>query len=202
MHPQDLQLAKAVAQGDSSAFACFFDLYFPRLYRFLLRTCDADRILAEELTQAALVVALEALPKYRGEASLLTWLCTIARNELAREHRRLQRLQPPLEDTEMPGCDLPSSLSPGAPHEPMRTLAEAELSAGVHAVLDQLLPVHAECLELKYVLGFSVQEIAERLGRTEKAVEGLLSRARAEFRALFVLHRPEPDIEWSAADAQ
>jgi RNA polymerase sigma-70 factor (ECF subfamily) len=199
MHPQDLQLAKAVAHGDSHAFARFFDLYFPRLYRFLLRLCNGDAALAEELTQAALVIALEALPTYRGEASLLTWLCTIGRNEQARERRRLQRLQPPPESTEAEEEMLPSAELSRASEEPSQALAEAQLSARVHAVLDALSPVHAECLELKYVLGFSMQEIAHRLGRTEKAVEGLLSRARGEFRALFAMHRPEPDTDWSGA---
>lgn len=199
MHPQDLQLAKAVAHGDSRAFASFFDLYFPRLYRFLLRLCNGDAALAEELTQAALVIALEALPTYRGEASLLTWLCTIARNEHTRERRRLQRLQPSPETIEEEEQALASVDRLRPSDEPPHALAEAQQSARVHAVLDALSPVHAECLELKYVLGFSMQEIAHRLGRTEKAVEGLLSRARGEFRALFAMHQSEPDTDWSGA---
>lgn len=199
LHPNDLQLAKAVAKGDAQAFACFFDLYFPRLYRFLLRLCHGDAGLAEELTQAALVIALEALPTYRGEASLLSWLCTIGRNEQARERRRLQRLLPPQDEIEAVGDALLVADLTTASEEPPQALAEAQLSARVHAVLDALSPVHAECLELKYVLGFSMQEIARRLGRTEKAVEGLLSRARAEFRALFALHPTESDSDWSSA---
>lgn len=200
MHPQDLQLAKAVAQGDRVAFARFYDLYFPRLYRFLLRATGSDHGLAEELTQAALVIALEALPRYRGEASLLTWLCTIARHEYVREQRRQQRQQSPVADEEEADQVVQLPPSGSVPTEPMRSLAEANLCADVHGVLDQLSPVHAECLELKYMLGFSMQEIALRLGRTEKAVEGLLSRARAEFRAMFALRQPEGGLDWGTVD--
>jgi DNA-directed RNA polymerase specialized sigma24 family protein len=40
-------------------------------------------------------------------------------------------------------------------------------------------------LEWKYIDGLSVREMADRLGRTEKAVESVLFRARAAFRTLF-----------------
>ena len=40
-------------------------------------------------------------------------------------------------------------------------------------------------LEWKYADSLSVREIAERLGRTEKAIEAVLYRARASFRAAY-----------------
>jgi RNA polymerase sigma factor (sigma-70 family) len=41
-----------------------------------------------------------------------------------------------------------------------------------------------QVLEWKYLEELAVAEIAERLGRTEKAVEALLYRARRSFREL------------------
>lgn len=187
LHPHDLQLARDVHGGSRAAFCRFFDLYFPRLYRFLLRRTGGDTGVAEEITQATLVTAIEALHQYRGEASLLTWLCTIARNELTREQRRLGRtLEMPTTADDATVLDAAQALM-AQDDTPEQAMLQAQLRADVHAILDRLLPAHAECLELKYALGFSMQEIAQHLGRTEKAVEGLLSRARSEFRSLFAM---------------
>ena len=38
-------------------------------------------------------------------------------------------------------------------------------------------------MEWKYIDGLTVREIAEQLGRAEKAIEGILYRARTAFRA-------------------
>ena len=49
----------------------------------------------------------------------------------------------------------------------------------------QLVDEERLVLEWKYVDEMAVKEIAVRLGRTEKAVENLLYRARKSFRAAF-----------------
>jgi len=45
-----------------------------------------------------------------------------------------------------------------------------------------LPPVYGDLLEWKYVDGLSILELAERLGRSPKAIESLLTRAREAFR--------------------
>jgi RNA polymerase sigma-70 factor (ECF subfamily) len=49
-------------------------------------------------------------------------------------------------------------------------------------VLDFLPAHYGDALELKYVDGLTVAELAAHLGRTEKATESLLTRARDAFR--------------------
>ena len=58
----------------------------------------------------------------------------------------------------------------------------AETRAAVARVMVALEDEHRLVLEWKYVEGLSVRAMAQRLGRTEKAVEALMFRARAEFR--------------------
>jgi len=48
-----------------------------------------------------------------------------------------------------------------------------------------MLDVERVALEWKYLDGLSVQEIAARLARTEKAAEALLYRARRSFLRIF-----------------
>jgi RNA polymerase sigma factor (sigma-70 family) len=79
-----------------------------------------------------------------------------------------------------------AALLPEAREEPAQRLAREQATERVHSVLDRLPPLYAECLEGKYVLGLSVRELGERLGRSEKAIESTLSRARQAFRDAFL----------------
>jgi RNA polymerase sigma factor (sigma-70 family) len=49
---------------------------------------------------------------------------------------------------------------------------------------DGLAPVQRVCLELHYVWGFTLAEIAARVGLTEGQVKGHLQRARQHLRAI------------------
>jgi DNA-directed RNA polymerase specialized sigma24 family protein len=57
------------------------------------------------------------------------------------------------------------------------------------AALDYLPAPYADILEWKYVRELSVADIARRLGRSTKATESLLTRARDAFREAFTLLR-------------
>ena len=70
-----------------------------------------------------------------------------------------------------------------------------EIAVFVRSTLDQLPQKYAVALEMKYIGGYSVVEIAERLGIGEKAAESVLSRARAAFKEGFrSLWDLEPDF--------
>jgi RNA polymerase sigma factor (sigma-70 family) len=51
--------------------------------------------------------------------------------------------------------------------------------------LDSLADEERLALEWKYMESLSVRDIAERLGRTEKAIEAILYRARMSFRKIY-----------------
>ena len=166
-------------KGEERAFEELFDGHFPALYRFALARVGHDPDAAEEVAQAALCKAISKLQTYRGEAALLTWLCTFCRHEISAYHARLGRL-PTLQIPE-DGWEIAAALD---------SLERREVARIVHVVLDRLPPRYAEALEWKYVDGLSVQEIADRAGTSAKAAESLLTRAREAFRELFsTLHR-------------
>ena len=62
---------------------------------------------------------------------------------------------------------------------------QAELNQLVKVALDQLPALYADTLECKYVHGYSVRDIAGRIGKSEKATESILTRARIVFRECF-----------------
>ena len=65
-------------------------------------------------------------------------------------------------------------------------LQRKETRLRIGSALASLSEAHRSVLRLKYDEGRSVQEIAQTLGRSEKAVESLLTRAREAFRDQFL----------------
>jgi RNA polymerase sigma-70 factor, ECF subfamily len=185
----DRRLVRRLLAGDEPAFAEFFDDYFPRLFRFAVRRLG-DEDAAEEVVQATLVQALRKLDTWRGEAALFTWLCTICRREAAASAERTsRRLQVPLEDADPDVRAALDSLS-STLEAPDSALVRADIGRIVQLVLDGLPPRYSRVLEWKYLEELSMQQIAERMQTTPKAVESLLSRARDAFRDGFVTARP------------
>lgn len=70
---------KGKSKPSPDEFEALFERHFDRIYSYLLSLCHNDQ-LAEELTQETFFQILKSLPNYRGESSLLTWMCQIAKN--------------------------------------------------------------------------------------------------------------------------
>jgi RNA polymerase sigma-70 factor (ECF subfamily) len=179
----DLALVRRVRAGDEAAFGALFDRSFGALYRFALRRLGGDGDAAEDVAQATLTRAIPRLGGYRGEASLLTWLTTICRHELADRGER-QRRRPAEVELAEDRPEVRAALESLAA-DPERALERREVTDRVHLALDALPSGYARALEWKYLEERSVAEIAERLGLGTKAAESLLTRARAAFRDAF-----------------
>jgi RNA polymerase sigma-70 factor (ECF subfamily) len=182
----DRSLASRVAAGDQDAFDGFFREYFPRLYRFILSRVDNNPELAEEIVQRTMCIVVRKMGSYRGEALLFTWLCQICRNEtraVYRKHRLELQEDIPIEDHPAVQAALESVMSDD--HRPESARRREEISHFVSVTLEHLPTNYATALEMKYIQGNSVAEIAAKLEVGEKAAESLLSRARAAFKERF-----------------
>lgn len=181
MQEADRELARDMAKGSDQAFRTFFDRYFPRVYRFCVRRLDATA--AEEVTQAVMVSAVRHIAGYRGEASLFTWLCQIARNEISAHYRRDRRHESVtlIDDDESVRAEL-ESLSADPDLTPERIEDRRRGQEMIQLILDHLPGDYGRVLELKYMEGHTVEEIAERLATTPIAIQSMLARARTAFR--------------------
>ena len=183
-HP-DRFLAARMVRGDEAAFGEFFESHFPALFRFAMPRVGNDATVAEEVVQAAMCRSVRKLGSYRGEAALLTWLCTFCRHEISAYFEKQSRVPPVVELLD----DIPEVRaaleSLGAADRPEAALRRNETSRIVQIVLDSLPGHYGDSLEWKYIDGLSVAEIAERLGVGVKAAESTLTRARAAFRDAF-----------------
>lgn len=183
----DKKLAERLMAGDSRSFDVFFNSYFPRIYRFALTRLDYDHNLAEDTAQNVLCQAISKISSYRGEAPLFSWLCTFSRHEISRQ-RKARGCAPGgeslIEDDPVVRSALESLLSANT-NDPDVAAYQAELSGLVTVALDHLPALYADSLEAKYVHGHSVRYIAARIGKSEKATESILTRARHAFRDCF-----------------
>ena len=161
--------------GDARALEQLFEIYVPRLYRFVWRSMGGDILDVEDVLQETMVAALRTLPRFRGECGLYTWLCAIARHKvqdhIRRQQRRRARIVPESFD------DLNETARPSASLE--GTIAQQQ---ALEQALQDLPVDYRIVLTGKYIEGFSVSELAQIVGRSEKSVESLLTRARAALR--------------------
>lgn len=179
----DKRLVRRLLRGDERAFDQFFDENFSRLYRFALTRLSDDPDAAREVAQITLSKAVQKLHTYKGEAALFTWLCTICRNEtsdwLARQGRYRDHivLAEDLAEVRAAVDSLrePERLGPEA------QFRRTELLRLIQVALDRLPPSYGNALEWKYIEGYSVREIAERMGIGREAAQSLLARARRAF---------------------
>lgn len=180
---EDRKLVTRLTKGDERAFEYFVDEYYPRLYRFAYSRVDRDADAAQDVVQNTFTNVIRKIGNYRGEAALFTWLCSFCRFEIAAHWRSKGKRSHEVElveDSHQARAALESlsamSTSNGSRFE------KEELARMVWAVLDHLPVRYGNALQWKYIQGFSVREIAARLGASSKAAESLLTRARQAFR--------------------
>lgn len=190
---EDKKLVKRLLKGDQRAFDQFFNDNFSRLYRFVLARMSDDPEATREIVQAALGKALRKIKGYRGESALYTWLCVICRNEMVDWARRNARYREHIvltEDYPEIQAAVDSFLAPPAT-DPGQQYQKHEASRLVQVALDKLPPRYGDALEWKYIEGYSVKEIAGRMGVSQEAVQSLLARARKAFEEIYsTLARP------------
>ena len=150
-----------------AAFRDWYELALPRVYRYLYHRCGRNSALAEELTQETFVTALRSSRRYAGRADAVSWVLGIARHRLADYFRGLERD----ERHRAPGDTEETLAAPlGEPDDELAA-ALAGLPAGQRAAI-----------VLHYLDDLPVRDVAHLLGRSEKAVESLLSRGRTALR--------------------
>ena len=179
-YKDDLDLAARVAQGDAGAFNDFYARHADLVFAFIYHLLNGARADAEEIWQDTFVAALRALPGYRGQSQVSSWLCGIARRKVADFHRRRGGTREPV--SSVPPEQLLDLMDSGP--LPDEVLQQGAARARVVEALARLPVDYRNALIARYVDGQPVDEVARRLGRSYKATESLLSRGRTALRDL------------------
>jgi RNA polymerase sigma-70 factor, ECF subfamily len=172
-------LHESLQDRDAAAWDAFYDEHVRDLYGFVFRLLGGHHQAAADVFQDTWLDAIGHIEQFdpeRGE--LRSWLFGIARRRVALHWRRLATRGVATNAEEI---DVETSPDAVLPDDVVERLEQA---AVVRAALLAMPSERRQTLVDKYVEGFSVEQIANRTGKSAKAVESLLSRAREQFRTL------------------
>jgi RNA polymerase sigma-70 factor (ECF subfamily) len=178
----DAALRQRVVDGEQAAFADLMRRYNRRLYR-VARSILRDDAEAEDALQDAYIQAYRALPEFRGEASLATWLTRIVMNAALMRRRRSGRMAEVIElgadaPLEQGGATGDASTSGQPEHAALR----AQARGLIEAKIDGLPEVFRTVFILRAVEELSVEETARVLDIPEATVRSRFFRARGMLR--------------------
>jgi RNA polymerase sigma-70 factor (ECF subfamily) len=168
------------ARSDPEAFAALYERHVRSVYAFALSRVR-EGAAAEDVTSQTFLKALHALPRYEQRGiPFKSWLFRIAANVIA------DRLRSPRTQGQVPlyraaagevGEDL-QIRDPRAEDE-ISAWEEAEVFARLIA---DLSPEQRAAVQLRFVDGLSIAEIAAHMARSQGAVKMLMMRALRHLR--------------------
>ncbi len=151
-------------------FESVYRTYFRDVELYLRAICK-DELLAEELTEQVFFQALKALPKFRGDCDIRTWLCGIGRNCYL-SHLRKQKQAEPIDELNIP--------------DPRKSIEEQVMdrsqALAVHRVLHDLPEPYKEVFSLRVFSQLSFEDIGGLFGRTANWACVTYHRARQKIR--------------------
>ena len=157
------QLTRAIASGDTGAFARFYRRWFDRMYAEASRLTGRDESFCLDVVQEAMMRVIRSLRPMDSEAVLWGWLRAVIRScaldRLRREMRRRRR--------EQAGAGSAPSAAPDELAERLAWLRR-ELAA-----LDER---EAALLTMRHRFGWTLRQVADAVGLNPGAVVGRLRR--------------------------
>ena len=167
------ELVEAVLIGKPGSAKKFY-IGFNRAVKYYVRArtkCWED---TEEIVQDVFIAAIESLGLYSGRSKVITWLYGIARHEISDYYRKKRVKMLMLSSVPI----LNDILGDEHWEEKYDLITIKEQ---VKEVLGKLFPRYAEVLRMKYLEGWSVDDMANELNESFKATETALFRARKAF---------------------
>lgn len=149
----------------------------PQVLRYLARLVGSEE--AEDLTQSVMLKVNAALPGFRGDSSVSTWIYRIATNAATDclRHRSRQPSSEPEPDPDSAHVP-PALLDPSAE----TTAIHEEMNACIRGFIERLPADYRAVMVLSELEGFKNREIADILEVTLDTVKIRLHRARERLR--------------------
>jgi RNA polymerase sigma-70 factor (ECF subfamily) len=173
-------------------FESLVDEYQGKVFR-LAYSMLGDRAAAEDLAQEVFVRIWKALPGFRGDSSLSTWVFAIARNTcLSRRRREAARHAASLDVAQVRAEA--ESLHAREDRHPQ------ELD--MRDLLAKISGKHRRVLTLFYLEDRSYEQVAELLGLPMGTVKTYLHRGKKELGALLAARRKEEGLACPAVHSK
>jgi RNA polymerase sigma-70 factor (ECF subfamily) len=163
----ETNLVAAALHGDAESFSRLCEQHYPALVAIAYSQL-ADRSLAEDAAQEALLIAYRDIAKLKETGRFLSWLAAICRNtaiDMAKARARERHA----------GIEDCGPVADFCHHEDDTVAVMREIIFGLD-------PDVKDIILLRYYNGMTYEQIAALLGVSEEAVNGKLRRARSAIR--------------------
>ncbi len=172
----DRNLFERALALDGDALAAIYDMYSDRIYRYIYhRVGDPD--VAEDLTALTFTKMLEAIHSGREwRTSFSGWLYRIAHNLVVDHFREKGRARQVSLEAGLP------LRATGA--DPLEAAERSLQRDALRKAISHLTEDQANVIVLRFIEGYSIAEVAKRLGKTEGAIKALQFRAVERLRRL------------------
>ncbi|MBQ7443534.1 MAG: RNA polymerase sigma factor [Bacteroidaceae bacterium] len=153
--------AQVAAFGSQRAFGLLVQRHQEAVRRTLLRLCQGDAMLADDLAQETFIRAWQGIGGFRQTAGFRTWLLSIAYRVFLDERRRAARYaQQPVADADA-AADAPDTLA-----------------LDIDAAMAVLSDMERTCVTLQCIEGHSIGDIERITGVTANTVKSHLLRGK------------------------
>jgi RNA polymerase sigma-70 factor, ECF subfamily len=174
----ETQLVSRAVQGDKNALSEIVlkneQMVYNTALRLVANTDDAECVLQETFLKV-----FQALPDFKGESSLSTWIYRIATNYALMRLRDKKKDFRGMDDVENQISKATvTAFNRSIGNNPLRAVMNSELRQTMDKAIADLPPKFRSVFVLKDVEGFSLKEIADMLNLSMAAVKSNLHRAR------------------------
>lgn len=167
---EDNLLWQQACMGDQQAFGRLYDRYYSLLFAWGCKWSNNDRETVKDVLQDFFLYLWEKKEGLSRDIRLSTYLLTSFKRRLLVDIRRVKTEQ------YEPGINQPMA------DQSEEIAAFIKLYNKVLAALDKLSPAQREVIELRYLQGLSIEQIAERKKSSVRTVYNLSYRALSQLK--------------------
>ncbi len=178
----DPAFVRSAQRGDMKAHEIIYRQFSGPVYTLALRMTGSPAV-AEDMLQETFVEVLRGIAKFRGEASLATWIRRIAVSRCLM-HLRAAWTRRRLLFSEI--------VKDGGTYEIPANQETPELAVDLEAALDTLSPTARAVVWLHDVEGYTHAEIADMMDRTRSFSKSQLARAHKRLREWLAPAQQQP----------
>lgn len=150
-------------------FEKIYQIYFRDVYYYIL-SLSKDKFIAEDITSETFLKAMKSIYDFRGDASIRTWLCQIAKNEYFSSLRKDKKIVFTEKIEELKGLEISDSIE--------RDIISNDVASNIYNMIFLLDEPYSEIFKLRYYSELSFKKIGELFGKNDNWACVTYHRAR------------------------
>ncbi len=180
---------QSLKSGDSLAYEKLVKLYQNKVYNTCYSFLKQSDI-AEDQTQEVFILIFNSIAQFEEKSSLKTWIYRITVSRCL-DYLRSQNRQKRKSTGLLSLFGLSQEIPANNDFTPYEHLENKEYAKIIADTLDEMKDKYKTAFVLKYMEGMSQKEIAQIMECSEKAVEGILARAKIILKEKLIAYFPE-----------